>query len=100
MVVEEMNILTTVFLRFDNQKILYPNVTLATRPISNYYRSPDMGDSVDFDVHIATPLEKIAIIKQRIVRYIHQTLIFFILHIYLGILICNHMGVQLHREQK
>lgn len=68
MIVEEMNILTTVFLRFDNQKILYPNVTLATKPISNYYRSPDMGDSVDFTVHIATPVEKIAVMKQRITR--------------------------------
>ena len=68
MVVEEMNILNTVFLRFDNQKILYPNSTLATKPIHNYYRSPDMGDSVDFVVHIATPAEKIAIMKQRIIR--------------------------------
>ncbi|KAG8364434.1 hypothetical protein BUALT_Bualt19G0128400 [Buddleja alternifolia] len=72
MIVEEMNILTTVFLRADNQKILYPNVTLATKPIGNYYRSPDMGDSVDFGVHIATPAEKIAIIKQRITSYIEN----------------------------
>ncbi|KAL0383893.1 UNVERIFIED_CONTAM: Serine/threonine-protein kinase ATR [Sesamum radiatum] len=70
MIVEEMNILTTVFLRFDNQKIIYPNVTLATRPINNYYRSPDMGDAVDFAVHMATPAEKIAVMKQRIISYI------------------------------
>ncbi|KAK2974309.1 hypothetical protein RJ640_026870 [Escallonia rubra] len=70
MIVEEMNILTTVFLRFDNQKIMYPNSTLATKPISNYYRSPDMGDSVDFSVHIATPAEKIAIIRQRIISFV------------------------------
>ncbi|GER42369.1 mechanosensitive ion channel family protein [Striga asiatica] len=72
MIVEEMNILTTVFLRYDNQKIIYPNVTLATRPISNYYRSPDMGDSIEFSVHIATPAEKIASIKQRITSYIEN----------------------------
>lgn len=66
MVVEEMNILTTVFLRYDNLKIIYPNVTLATRPIGNFYRSPDMGDSVDFAIHITTPAEKLALIKQRI----------------------------------
>lgn len=70
MIVEEMNILTTIFLRFDNQKIIYPNSTLSTRPIGNYYRSPDMGDTVDFTVHIATPAEKIAAMKQRITRYI------------------------------
>ncbi|KAL7228718.1 hypothetical protein ACSBR2_007422 [Camellia fascicularis] len=67
MVVEEMNILTTVFLRLDNQKIIYPNSILSTKPISNDYRSRDMGDSIDFCVHIATPIEKIAIIRQRII---------------------------------
>lgn len=70
MVVEEMNILTTVFLRYDNQKIIYPNSYLSTVPISNYYRSPDMGDSVEFSVHIATPFEKISSMKERIKRYI------------------------------
>ncbi|CAI9769783.1 unnamed protein product [Fraxinus pennsylvanica] len=72
MIVEEMNILTTVFLRFDNLKVFYPNSTLATKPISNFYRSPDMGDSIDFYVHIATPAEKIAIMKQRVVNYIEN----------------------------
>lgn len=66
MIVEEMNILTTVFLRYDNQKITYPNTVLSTMPISNYYRSPDMGDSIDFCVHLATSVEKIALMKERI----------------------------------
>ncbi|CAN0891232.1 Mechanosensitive ion channel protein 5 [Linum grandiflorum] len=70
LVVEEMNILTTVFLRFDNQKIMIPNSVLATKAIGNYYRSPDMGDGVEFLIHVATPAEKIAAIKQRINAYI------------------------------
>ncbi|KAG9441754.1 hypothetical protein H6P81_017608 [Aristolochia fimbriata] len=70
MVVEEMNIMTTIFLRYDNQKITYPNSVLSTKPISNYYRSPDMGDSIDFSIHVATPLERITIMKDRIKRYI------------------------------
>lgn len=65
-----MNILTTVFLRYDNQKIIYPNSVLGTKPIANYFRSPDMGDAVEFSVHIATPPEKIAAIKQRIIRLV------------------------------
>lgn len=69
MVVEEMNILTTIFLRYDNQKIIYPNSILATKFISNYYRSPDMGDAIDFCIHISTPVEKIATMKERITRY-------------------------------
>ena len=66
MIVEEMNILTTVFLRYDNQKIIYPNSLLATKPISNIYRSPDMGDAIDFCVHVSTPVHKLAIMKEKI----------------------------------
>ena len=68
MVVEEINILTTVFLRFDNQKIVFPNYILLTKPIHNYYRSPDMGDAVEFCLHVATPPEKVTLIRQRITR--------------------------------
>ncbi|XP_038900754.1 mechanosensitive ion channel protein 6-like [Benincasa hispida] len=70
MIVEEMNILTTSFLRYDNQKIIFPNSLLATKAIHNFYRSPDMGDGVEFCLHICTPPEKIAIMKQRIISYI------------------------------
>lgn len=70
MVVEEMNILTTVFLRYDNQKIVYPNSTLSTKAIGNYYRSPDMGDGVEFCIHVSTPAEKIATMKHRITRQV------------------------------
>ncbi|PIN18013.1 putative mechanosensitive ion channel [Handroanthus impetiginosus] len=70
LVVEEMNILTTVFLKFDNHKVYYPNSVLSTKPINNYYRSPDMGDAIDFCIHISTPGEKIALMKERITRYV------------------------------
>jgi len=69
MVVEEMNIMTTVFLRYDNLKIYYPNSVLATKPIMNFYRSPDMGEGIDFSIHVATPVEKLALMKERILRY-------------------------------
>ncbi|KAM3695722.1 hypothetical protein ACJW31_07G154700 [Castanea mollissima] len=72
MVVEEMNILTTVFLRYDNTKLIYPNSVLATKPINNFYRSPDMGDAIEFCVHIATPADKIAAMRQRIISYVES----------------------------
>ncbi|KAL8524228.1 hypothetical protein ACS0TY_013986 [Phlomoides rotata] len=72
MIVEEMNILTTVFLKYDNHKIYYPNSVLCTKPIHNYYRSPDMGDSIDFCIHISTPGDKIATIRERITRYVNN----------------------------
>lgn len=92
MVVEEMNILTTVFLRYDNQKIIYPNSVLSTKPISNYYRSPDMGDSVDFSIHISTPMEKIAMMKEKITRYIYDTYVHFPEKVLIFILITGYMG--------
>ncbi|KAE9586595.1 hypothetical protein Lal_00004503 [Lupinus albus] len=70
MVVEEMNILTTIFLRFDNQKIMFPNSVLATKAIHNYYRSPDMGDALEFFIHVTTPAENVALLKQRIASYV------------------------------
>ncbi|PWZ25111.1 Mechanosensitive ion channel protein 8 [Zea mays] len=70
LVVEEMNLMTTVFLRSDNLKIYYPNSVLATKPIMNFYRSPDMGEAIDFSIHVATPAEKLALMKERILRYI------------------------------
>ncbi|MFS7959844.1 putative mechanosensitive ion channel MscS, LSM domain superfamily [Helianthus anomalus] len=68
MIVEEMHILTTIFLRYDNQKIAYPNNVLATMPIANYHRSPDMGDAIDFCIHVSTPNEKVAKMKDMITR--------------------------------
>ncbi|XP_065880823.1 mechanosensitive ion channel protein 6-like [Euphorbia lathyris] len=72
MVVEEMNILTTIFLRADKQKITYPNSVLATKPIGNFYRSPDMDEVIDFCIHISTPFDKITMIKHRIKEYIES----------------------------
>lgn len=71
LVVEEMNILTTIFLRDDNLKVIYHNNILATKAIGNFYRSPDMGDAIEFFVHVSTPAEKIAMIRQRITRYVN-----------------------------
>ncbi|KMZ75438.1 Mechanosensitive ion channel family protein [Zostera marina] len=72
MIVEEMNILNTVFLRFDNEKIYYPNAVLSTKPISNFFRSPDMQDSVNFSIGFFTSVEKIATFKSRIKSYLES----------------------------
>ncbi|URE45229.1 mechanosensitive ion channel domain-containing protein [Musa troglodytarum] len=72
MIVEEMNILTTIFLRYDNQKVSYPNGVLANLPIGNIYRSPDMRDAIDFSVHVSTPVEKLALMKERIMAFIER----------------------------
>lgn len=66
MIVEEMNILTTVFLRYDNEKIYYPNSVLLTKPISNFYRSPEMCDTIDFSIDASTSMEVIVSFKKAI----------------------------------
>ncbi|KAL1326052.1 hypothetical protein HN51_036085 [Arachis hypogaea] len=72
MTVEEMNILTTIFLRYDNEKISYPNSVLANKPISNFYRSPEMSESIEFSVDMSTPIESIAALKSRIKSYLES----------------------------
>ncbi|XP_075500355.1 mechanosensitive ion channel protein 10-like [Primulina tabacum] len=72
MVADEMNILTTIFLKPDNVKIYYPNSVLATKPVSNFNRSPEMGDSVDFAVDFSTSVEKIADVKAKIKAYLES----------------------------
>ncbi|KAF7142869.1 hypothetical protein RHSIM_Rhsim05G0012400 [Rhododendron simsii] len=72
MVVEEMNILTTIFLRYDNEKISYPNSVLATKPISNFYRSPEMSDRVEFAIGLSTSAESIVALKAKIKAYLES----------------------------
>ncbi|MED6144542.1 hypothetical protein PIB30_016587 [Stylosanthes scabra] len=72
LLVEEMNILTTVFLKLNNEKVYYPNSVLAMKPISNYYRSPDMGDGIEFVIDFSTPAEKIGALKEKVKRYLER----------------------------
>ncbi|GLT72950.1 hypothetical protein SLA2020_448420 [Shorea laevis] len=72
MIVEEMNILTTVFLRYDNEKIYYPNAILLTKPISNFRRSPDMADSVNFTIDVSTSTDDVTALKKAIQVYIES----------------------------
>ncbi|XP_050220244.1 mechanosensitive ion channel protein 10-like [Mercurialis annua] len=72
LLVEEMNILTTVFLKLDNEKVYYPNAVLAKKPISNFYRSPAMGDTVEFSIDFETPTKKIRLLKDEIKHYLES----------------------------
>lgn len=75
MVVEEVHILSTIFLRYDNEKIIYPNSVLAKKAISNYYRSPEQGDSVEFSVDFSTSAESIAALRARVKMYTNSILL-------------------------
>ncbi|GKV13910.1 hypothetical protein SLEP1_g24868 [Rubroshorea leprosula] len=74
MVVEEMNLLTTVFERYDNEKIYYPNSVLATKPIANFYRSEKfIGDTLEFAIDVSTPAALIRDLQQKIESYMRKS---------------------------
>lgn len=60
-----MNILTTTFLKANNEMVYFPNSVLSTKTISNFYRSPDMGDTVEFSI-VLTPVEKIDMLRKKL----------------------------------
>ncbi|XP_050218255.1 mechanosensitive ion channel protein 10-like [Mercurialis annua] len=72
MVVDEMNILTTTFLRFDGEKIYYPNSVLSVKPISNFYRSPPMMDTLEFAIDLRTPTATIEQLQEKIKTYLED----------------------------
>eukprot|EP00494_Astrolonche_serrata_P015042 UN15184 len=41
-------------------------------PISNFYRSPDMYDTIDFAIDVKTSMESIAALKARIKGYLES----------------------------
>ncbi|XP_030551926.1 mechanosensitive ion channel protein 10-like [Rhodamnia argentea] len=72
LVVKKMDILTTTFMRYDGEKIYYPNSVLATKPISNFNRSGNMGDSVEFTVDFSTSVTRIADLKEQVKKYLES----------------------------
>ncbi|KAK3438770.1 hypothetical protein EUGRSUZ_C03567 [Eucalyptus grandis] len=70
--VEEMNIMTTVFLTKDGEKKSYPNSVLASKPISNYSRSANMSESLEFAVDLSTSVESLEALTNKIREYIER----------------------------
>ncbi|KAE8714047.1 Mechanosensitive ion channel protein 9 [Hibiscus syriacus] len=111
LLVEEMNILTTVFLKLDNEKVYYPNSVLATKPISNYYRSPDMSDTIEFSIDFMTPAKTIGRLKEEIKKHLEANALWHPNHLVVVreienvnklkmALFCNHtMNFQDFREK-
>ncbi|CAI0375199.1 unnamed protein product, partial [Linum tenue] len=56
----------------DGVQIYYPNSVLISKPISNFRRSPDMGDSVDFTIDVSTSIDDFNALKKAIQTYIES----------------------------
>ncbi|EOX97577.1 Mechanosensitive ion channel domain-containing protein [Theobroma cacao] len=72
LVVNKINIFSTVFLRNDNQIIIYPNAILWTKSVSNFRLSPPTRDKIEFDIFILSPEEQIIAMEQRILSFIQS----------------------------
>ncbi|KAK3438769.1 hypothetical protein EUGRSUZ_C03566 [Eucalyptus grandis] len=70
--VEEMNIMTTVFLTKDDEKKSYPNSVLASKPIINSGRSAKMSESLEFVVDLSTSVESLEALTNKIREYIER----------------------------
>lgn len=70
--VEEMNIMTTVFLTEDGEKKSYPNSVLASKPIINSSRSENMNESVEFMVDFSASDESLEALTNKIREYIER----------------------------
>ncbi|CAN1305694.1 Mechanosensitive ion channel protein 10 [Linum perenne] len=56
----------------DDIQIYYPNSVLISKPISNFRRSPDMGDSVEFTIDVSTSIDDFNALKKAIQTYIES----------------------------
>ncbi|KAK6939022.1 Mechanosensitive ion channel MscS [Dillenia turbinata] len=70
MVVDEMNILSTVFRRADNQLVTYPNSMLSNKCITNFHRSGPINEVIEFCISVSTPMSKIIEMKSKIKSYV------------------------------
>ncbi|XP_058783347.1 mechanosensitive ion channel protein 6-like [Vicia villosa] len=66
MTMEKINILTTVFIRFDKKRISMPSSVLDKKKIRNCNRCTNMEKALQFCIHIATQNDKVFLMKQRI----------------------------------
>ena len=66
MIVEEINILYTVFVPFNNAKVSHPNWQLSSKPISNDSKHPGMSEKIEFSIDVYTRIETIDQLRTRV----------------------------------
>ncbi|KAG2181089.1 hypothetical protein INT43_008671 [Umbelopsis isabellina] len=65
LLVANMGIMSTTFIRSDGQEINAPTVVLMTKFINNIRRSGNMGESIYVDVNFSTPSDKLFELRTR-----------------------------------
>lgn len=70
LLVANMGIMSTTFIRTDGQEINAPTTVLMTKFINNIRRSGNMGESIYIDVHFNTPTEKLHELATRLQEFL------------------------------
>jgi small-conductance mechanosensitive channel len=70
MVVDDVGLLTTTFLRTDGQLIYAPNIVLSSKFIHNIRRSQNMNETIEIQVDFYTPHEKITELARRLEQFL------------------------------
>ncbi|KAI8912735.1 Mechanosensitive ion channel-domain-containing protein, partial [Gorgonomyces haynaldii] len=71
-IVSELNLLTTVLIRSDGQKVYAPNNQLATKFIHNIRRSAAMAEAIEFQVSVDTPDDKLHLLEKKLNAFIKE----------------------------
>ena len=66
LIVYKINLLSTVFRRFDGQEVYWPNSQLAQKPVYNIRRSPHQSEIIETYVDLMTPSYKIEQFREAI----------------------------------
>lgn len=72
MVVDEINILTTVFTRWDGQSIIMANQKLHTKDVHNVRRSGPQAEMLIFEVSSTTDMSTIAELERRLTVFLSE----------------------------
>ncbi|KAI9308763.1 hypothetical protein BJ944DRAFT_155602 [Cunninghamella echinulata] len=72
LLVHNMGITGTVFIRADGQKIYAPTSVLMTKLITNVRRSPSMGESITLNVDFRTSTDLIFTLRDRLAAWVND----------------------------
>ncbi|KAG0171099.1 hypothetical protein DFQ30_001526 [Apophysomyces sp. BC1015] len=70
LLVHNLGIMGTVFIRGDGQTVYAPTMILMTKLISNVRRSGDMGESIVINIDFSTPTEQIYNLRDRLADWV------------------------------
>ncbi|KAI8381304.1 uncharacterized protein BYT42DRAFT_613094 [Radiomyces spectabilis] len=71
LLVHNLGLMGTVFIRADGQMVYAPTTVLMTKLITNVRRSGDMGETITLTIDFRTPTEQLYILKERITDWVN-----------------------------